>query len=509
VIPPVWFDLVRSAQARNGDHASVQPRSGLPHSGLGGRFASFGRGYWTSPLWGVVSSPAMSTEVWLRNPHDYIREVVEVRHHLIAWDRGVLVKKAIDPNRFADLYFDSTVDYRMLAIGGQGAAELQRGRTMRNPAAVYPVWEYSEDLATLMEFIENPPGEDVDACEDPRFEPDERPVLGQEHRVVITEMPPVNTGPGRRVIRLLSELQEDYPDVILHLHGLYSYRTMFGQNFRAADVDARTAAQKGKVMLPMGKEVKYERAVEFPQWVSLCNMLPVDLKIPRNRCMYNIKSALWAAENFNRNYKFRSNGKVPIDPDQPSSQVQPATVKSYATSPAKEDGDKFLCDTCSIADSCKYYREGAVCSVPGTEPAKFASMFRTRDSDQIIDALGSLLETQANRLERGIEDEEFGEEMDPEVSKMINSLFANGVKLAKLVNPSLSGGSKVGVFVNGGQGSSVAVGTSAQQLTASIVAELEEQGVPRDQITPEMIGQVINGEKPAIEAKAVEHREAG
>jgi len=146
-----------------------------------------------------------------------------------------------------------------------------------------------------------------------------------------------------------------------------------------------------------------------------------------------------------------------------------------------------------------------VCSVPDSEPVKLASFFNTRDSDTIISGLGALLGKQAERLERGMEDEEWGEELDSEVSKLINSLFSNGVKLAKLTNPELSGGTRVGVFVNGGQGAQVAVGSSASQLTASIVRELEEKGIPREDITPEMISQVLDPNaktQPAIDARA-------
>lgn len=449
----------------------------------------------------------MATEVWFRNPHDYIREVVECRQHLIAWDRGVLVKRSIDPARFGDLYFDSTIHYRALVIGDQGAAEVQRGRGMDKPAAVYPVWQYGEDEIDILEdLLAHPVGEDTAACERKDIPADERPVLGQEHRVVVIGIPPVNTGPGRRIMHILSDLQHDYPDAILHIHGLYSFRVMFGQSFRAVDVDARTDAQKGNVILPPGKCIRYEQAVKFTQWINVCGFNPADLSVPRNRCMYNIKSAMWSAEHYKKNFKFKSRGPVEVDPNLPdASVIDPETGKVKSQNLPTLNGDKLLCDKCSLQTTCKYYRVGAVCSVPGEESSSLARFFNTRDSDQIITGLGALLGKQAERLEDGLADEEYGEELDPEVSKQINALFSNGVKLAKLVNPALAGGTKVGVFVNGGS-ASVGAGSGANQLTAAIVAELEAAGVPRDEITPEMIGRVVAGEQPravaAIEAEA-------
>ena len=64
---------------------------------------------------------------------------------------------------------------------------------------------------------------------------------------------------------------------------------------------------------------------------------------------------------------------------------------------------------------------------------------------------------------------------DPEVTKMMNSLFKNGVQLAKLLNPELNGkGQSVTVSVGGGHTAGV---FSPQQLTGKIIAELEAQGI--------------------------------
>lgn len=449
----------------------------------------------------------MTTEVWCRNPKSYIREVLEVRQSLTVWDMGFLIKNSLDVVKFCDLYYPQDMHWRALVVGDydQGAAEVSRGGSTEKPDAVYPVWAYGGDWNILEELVENPVGEDVDACSDKSVPRRERPVLGQEHRVVITDIPNVSSGPGRKFVRLLHELQLDYPECIIHVHGLYSYRVMFGFSFRSVDVDSRTRASKGDVEMPNGKCVRFEQMVKHPQWANLLGMKPVDLQIPRNRCIYNIKSALWAAKNFEKNVPFKTRGEYTPDTVAADSAVVTPETKAHKL-PKGKPGDKFICDTCSLADQCKFYRVGAVCSVSDSEPKTLAEFFNTRDSDAIISGLGALLGKQADRLERGLEDEQYGEELDSEVSKLINSLFGNGVKLAKLTNPELAGGTKVGVFVNGGHGSSVAVGGSASQLTAAIVNELEAKGISREDITPEMIGEVLNPNSktmPAIEAHAV------
>jgi hypothetical protein len=427
------------------------------------------------------------TEVWFRNPQNYIRELVECRATRIAWDRGMLTKRRIDAYKHADAYFTNAgiSDWRILLVGEQGSAELCKGHNVDEPVGVYPTWTGGESLELLEEMMQYPIGDDAEACNDPNVPTDERPVSGQEHRVLVTELPSQATGPGRALMRKLKELQEDYPECILHIHGIYSHRINFGLGFGSADVDPRTNASKGRVTLPSGKEMIAEKTIGCPQWVTMLGMRVVDLKEPRNRCIYNIKSALWAGEHYMENIKFKSTGDGVANPDDKKS--LPITTTSHMSkSLTPKAGDKLQCDTCSLQIGCKYYRQGSVCSVPGSEPAELARYFKTRDSDTIIDGLGTLMAAQTRRMEKGMSDEELYGELDPEVTKIMNQLFTNGVKLAKLVNPALNGGPKV--QVNVGSGGAAAVGASTpNQIIGAIVRELEARGVKRENITPEMV----------------------
>ena len=76
------------------------------------------------------------------------------------------------------------------------------------------------------------------------------------------------------------------------------------------------------------------------------------------------------------------------------------------------------------------------------------------------------------------------------MTKIINQVFTNGVKLAKLIDPTLNGGPKV--QINVGQGGAAAVqAATPNQVLGSIVRELERRGMPRDKITPDMVGNLL------------------
>lgn len=423
----------------------------------------------------------VATEVWVRNPDYCIRELLELNFGNVVWDEGYLRKRAIDPEKFMRLYYPASMDWKMLIVGDstQGARLVNQYSTVTDPAEIYPVWEYGESVAFLEELLES---EDTGM-------------------VVVTQTPTAGSGAGRSFFRLLGEMQEDNPQTKIHVHGLYSWRIMFGLGYGSVDIDPRTGAKKGKVVLPPGKEVTYEFAAQYPQWITIFGWSPKDLEVPRVRCMYNVKSALWAARHFQTDVKFKANGRVIIDPDAP--EHEPVVNKSIFVKRKLQvqPGDYFLCELCSLQTSCKYFREGMVCSVPDSEPAELARFFKTRNSDTIIEGLGTLLAAQSHRLERAMADESMTGETKPEVTKIINTLFDRGVKLAKLVNPALAaaGATKINLL----QQNNTIQGSTPQALMASIVAELEANGVPRQNITPEMIEEFMSN-PDGVKQRAIE-----
>jgi hypothetical protein len=430
------------------------------------------------------------TEVWFRNPGNYIRELaIELEGHIVC-DRGYLVRRKLDALKMAQLHFGNTVPFRLLLVGPQGTAELRLGHDFKNPFAVYPTWSYGEEASLLEELITQPVGQDPEICKIGVVAPDETPVLGQEHRVVITDLPNLHTGPGRKFIMYLRELQEDYPDCIIHLHGTSSWRRAFGSGLGAADVNPRDDAAHGKVILPAGKTLLWEKTQDNPKWVTVLGFNPVDLSIPSNRCRYNIRSAIWAGANYNDLYKLpAANTKItPVNPDIPEVAPRVEGVKLFPKAP-KLIGDKFLCNSCSVQESCSYYREGAVCSVPGAEPTPLSKYFGTRDSGLIMEGLSTLLKLQTTRLASGLRAEE-EDGLDPEVTKIINSLFDRGVTLAKLVDPTLRD-PKLAINVGPGGRAMVIGGGSPHQMIGGIVTALEAKGIARKDITPAMIENIL------------------
>jgi hypothetical protein len=440
----------------------------------------------------------MSTEVWFRNPHNYVRELAEVLgpdQPLIVWDRGILVKKLIDPVKHAKIYFGENTTARILCVGPQGTAELDKDHGLDRPLAVYPTWEYGEDFGILEEMCASPIGEDIDACS-ADVPKDERPVIGQEHRVVITNLPNAQQAANRPFYRHLMELQEENSHCTIMLHGSYSYRIMFGHGFGAADVEPRSDAANGKVHLPNGRILAYARTVQHQQWVNVVGMSVTDLKEPKNRCKFNIRSAMWAGEYFMEQVKFKSQGQHEVDYDSPHTiPATTAAVRSRNVLEAVQTGDKINCDTCSLQETCKYYREGSACTLPGAETTALVAKFQSRDSGHIIDGLGVVLGAQIKRLQRGMDTEEELEVLDPEVTKIMNQVFQNGKTLAKLVDPNLS---KPLVQINGVNGG----GGSRQEVVASVFRALEAQGFSRDQITDSMFEATLAKMYPELVQKA-------
>jgi hypothetical protein len=438
-------------------------------------------------------------EAWFRNPTFYIRELVEVgaRGSRIVWDRGVLMKQRIDPQKYVNGYGGPTFDYRILLVGPQGSAEIRRESSMQAPTAVYPTFEYGrQKFDQLEQMLAQPAGEDPSWWKIEKDEPDARPVAGQEHRVVIIRSPHAGMAEGRGFLNDLSLLQQEYPEAIVHLHGTSSWRVAFGTGLAAADVECRLVAAKGRVTLPNGREVYTEDFEKWDLWMRAIGYRPADVKQPRDRCIFNIKSALWASDNFERDvyFKTRRGQRMDLFPDQ---KITETRRKSHPDGPTVS-GDKVLCDACSLAPICKLYRDGGVCAIPGTDVSQLIGIFKSRDASRIVDGLGVLMAANVERLEVGLEQETSDGELDPQVSRIIEATFDHGVKLAKLLNPML------GVKISANLAGSVAnvTGGSMAGLASGVVAELEAAGIPREQITSEMVTALL--ERTAARQAAIE-----
>jgi hypothetical protein len=118
-----------------------------------------------------------------------------------------------------------------------------------------------------------------------------------------------------------------------------------------------------------------------------------------------------------------------------------------------------------------------------------------------------LLKVQTERAERALEDEETAEEpgVDPNLNKLMADIFNQGARLLEIVDPAYRKSAKVQIGITGSQ---VSVGDGSthnlqQQLVAKAVAALEARGFSRDEITEDMMKemlQVLAGTAPAPKA---------
>lgn len=435
----------------------------------------------------------MATEVWVRNPAAVIREATEAGMRHFIWDGGFLARRGLDPIEYIDAnWHNMTGTHRTIVLGDGAAHEYSNKGELWHPNAVYPQWRYGEDLDKLEKFVLDPVVNRPDdlSWQDNLWMPEMRPVEGQEHRVVVSNLPATNNPLVRQFLGILLEIQEENPDCIIHLHGLYAYRVMFGMGFAATDMDARTDAAHGVVRLPSGRKIQHTEARKHENWVNLLGFRSSDLKVPRNRCIFNLKSAQWAGKYFMENVRFvtkRREGDS-FDPDDPFSDPLEDDEIMMRRGVRAKKADKWICDNCSLQNTCKLYREGAVCAVPDSEPIELVQFAGTRDSETIIDRLGHLLAAQETRLNKAMQDEAVAGKLDPEVTKLVAMIFDRGVKLAKLVNPALAA-PKLQFTLN--QNKNVIEASNPQQLMAAVTQELAARGIPMSAITPEMVMAVI------------------
>lgn len=290
-----------------------------------------------------MSSPVTpaSRQIFIRNPLSCIREAVEVGWNLIAWDRGYCVRFNVEPWAHACNYFPPSQNFRLLAIGDQGAAELDRQHSMGNPKAVYPVWEYNQHTFHQLEqlLVTNRAAELRAQALDEGKPPDETPVLGQEHRVVVIRPPGLNTGVGKAFSRDLGRLQAMYEDAIIHYHGGYSYIPL-SDDIRAIDLEVRNFTQKGYIMLPSGRKAPYEEARYHRRWLTTFGFTLEDLEDPSERCKFNMMCAMWAGKNWDSIDDWRTSEALRIEDVKkalkgeelkPAPKVSPSTTDPSST----------------------------------------------------------------------------------------------------------------------------------------------------------------------------------
>ena len=431
------------------------------------------------------------------NPIDYHREMKAVGEYQSAWDSGLLVRRRIDPVQWGQIHFGG-LPWKVYALGSQGVREyVPSCKDMKSPKAVYPVWDAMRDSwATLEDYVDDPWGKNLDYCTDKSLDKMMRPVWGQAHKIFIT-------GTGSKVMAdkailvELNNLQVERPEVEFVLHDSGSFSTMFGMAFRACTYGPRMRSAGGHLVLPSGKViigrefyVAWDKELKALGWDHM-NLF----ESPSERCKFNIFTARQAAIGWDthqriakvkpRNWVAKWGESVAQPEDLPLVNGMP-----YIPVATREPGDMLACDHCSVWRMCSKYREGSVCTVAGSEGKSLADHFKTGNSALIVEGLRSILEVKANRVDQALESEKFsGDANDPNIDKMLTSLFKDGVTLAKLVDPSLRAPLIQQNFNGGGQPGQIIDTGDARALASHVISEIEATGVPRDAITEAMVDQ--------------------
>ena len=392
-------------------------------------------------------------------------------------------------------------------------------------AAVWPVWQSTEKLSVLESYLDEPWDKDLDAIRG-FYGVDSRngakpikAVKGQERRVILSQMPKseLEWGPVSRTLLEMSARQSN--GHIFHFHGQKSIPRSIGLRLPSFDHPVRIDWVEGKprVLLPNGSTQTIERVLnddDLEMWIRIVGytskMLDLDDREELARAVYdlNLRSLKWAHLNFDRAWDFRRKGQA-VDIESPDAEWEPpATPVKFTKRRAGESNlDRWLCDTCAHSFTCPYSREGSVCILPDSDAKDLAQMFQTRNSAAILEALGSLLSAQTKRMNRALEIEEETGKLQPEVTKIMNSLFDRGVQMAKLVDPVIAGRTTPKLSVNmlnvsgAGQPNS-----TPQALMAGVMAELESRGVKPEEATPEQVSEILGQAVPPeyVEADVLE-----
>lgn len=464
-------------------------------------------------------APAKTYDLRFVNPLLQRRQLLELGEANIAWDIGFSKKHSVEIVRWMNANFGA-LPWTALRVGKYSAVEWDYTCADYEPLAVYPTWDFGAfDLRELQDYIENPWGRRTGL--DPDLGWWEKPVWNQPHRVVIRNLKaPVlpdemQRQRHRKKLLKLREIQQLYPEVEFFLHNVSVFDVMFGLDFTASSLNLTAFAQHGIIALPNGKLIGHAEAEENAALIRACGFAPDEAFDYVTH--FNILSARYAAHHWNDptmlcRTKRRGNNKRIIDTHSPTalaSQPVAVTAGRFPKDLIKES-DQITCDACTLWRFCNKYKKGSVCTVT-SEGKKLAEMAQSKDAGVIVDMLASITAKQAERVDRALQNEQFSseQELDPQIDKMLNNLFKNGVQLAKLRDPSLGRPLVQVNTINAGASGSAAIvaGTDPRTMVAAVVESLEAKGIARADITPEMMEEALGSTMKEIEGTVVEEGE--
>lgn len=443
-------------------------------------------------------------EIWFRNPLRYINQLVECNARNIVMHRGYTFKNHVDLAEWIHRSIPAEWEWwRLLHVGDQGSAEygptsFGRGEHLK-PLASYPTWKYGADsLELLIWMLENPAGEDPEPYKPPHGFDDCRPRLDQEHRVIVSGLPSQTSSAGKKMSHTLAVIQRDYPEAIIHLHGKYSFQTIFGMGFASADFDPFAVSRGGSDVHLVNGDVADRKKLtsDQEQWINMVGHSVVGLNSPKGRCLYHVDACLWAANHYEKSEPFRLKADKVEDVDYSASEFdwKPSVVKRLMRKRVKDalQGDMIVCDICSLADSCRAYRAGSICTLPNSSGSELSKAFGSNDVDLILDGMANIMKTQADRASDALVTEGENEGLNPEVTRLLDGLFVKGEKFIKLKDPKRFKAPSVAIQNNVGVPGALPAAVAPENMAvADAIAALEDAGWLRDRITKEIVENVI------------------
>lgn len=475
----------------------------------------------------------MPTEVWFRDPYNYVQFAAAEGVDRYVLSKSHLMARKIDPISFMRKHFlTSSIRPEFMTIGQEGAALYDLFSRIDKPKAFWPVWSFNDSTETLVELLSSPVGEDEEICNTDKVNSAIRPVLGQPHRLILTDVPNQAHSVNQFRLAEIAALVKDFPDCSVHISGSYTFRVMFSQGFDSADYDPWSVT-RSYLSMPSGFLVYGHKPQDielYQGWLDMLGFTVERLSNMKERLHFNVCSVKWAAQHYdstvlmkrryhptseeqndtNEAFKYRKPGRVPHEKFETSRTV---AKKALAFVGDGKNTDGIICDGCIFRASCKLAREGSICVAGASQVGELAKYFNTRDPSLIIDGLGKLMEMQTERLEDAVKREQETGEPDPEVTKQAKVVFDNAIKLAKVIDPKLNGGGTTVNVMNNGGITAVSSG-DPRQMIAAVVRELENAGIPRHEITNDMIKGMLSNmahgdQQKALEAKVIEHEEKG
>jgi hypothetical protein len=500
------------------------------------------------------------TELWLRKPWLFSAQLIRDPFPRFVLSHGDLRELgATSPFQLlAELMPDT--DWTYIIVGANSAQRYTHASGPDTAVARFPVWRHGANPEKLVRYAR--------VANESSWERVLVSPWVRGARALDTPNPRIT---ANKATLWLYEVSRAFPQVLFHLHGGSSFRSAFGLHFGAADLNPVTKysndhSDDPKLMLPNGRRVPFSQARKNLKWLHAVGFSVEDVRTEAGRIALAVASAQWAAENYADSARLgaeadgrpdpldlrkAARGRVStVDPADagvtqlvmraprlevdpfpqmvgvaPDSEPEPyeclepvagGELIEVAEAPERfAYADKIVCDSCSLADTCRYVRAGGVCIVPSSDMTKIVELFGTRDAVQLREALGAVLTRQATRYDKIAQ--AWDEDVAAIAERPTKETVARSKHLMEL-ETSLSRGTEALIKILDPSQRTPAVGVNVtvpalQQnthiynpaaLVADVVRRLEQAGIDRAAITPAMVADVMREQGEQAGPKMIE-----